>query len=215
VISSCTMACASLLPRAPTMTVSTRPTLPDTVPRLPELARYDGAPTQPARFPPMTPDAFRSMFPALDHTVWLDTPATAPGAIPVMDAVAEALEQWRTGQRRWSAWWQETRQQCRSLIAAYLGVQDSPGTGRAALPAPGRGVPRRSPGCWRRPGWRWDQPHRGRPGCRCPVAAGPAGIGRDPRGGPGRPAAGRLPLLQRRQRRRGDPAHAPGRTIST
>jgi selenocysteine lyase/cysteine desulfurase len=73
----------------------------------------------------MTPESFRSMFPALDHTVWLDTPATAPGAIPVMDAVAEALEQWRTGQRRWSAWWQETRQQCRSLIAAYLGVPDS------------------------------------------------------------------------------------------
>jgi selenocysteine lyase/cysteine desulfurase len=73
----------------------------------------------------MTPEAFRSMFPALDHTVWLDTPATAPGAIPVMDAVGEALEQWRTGQRRWSPWWQETRQQCRSLIAAYLGIDDS------------------------------------------------------------------------------------------
>jgi hypothetical protein len=34
----------------------------------------------------MTPDAFRSRFPALEHTVWLDTPAAAPGAGPVVEA---------------------------------------------------------------------------------------------------------------------------------
>jgi selenocysteine lyase/cysteine desulfurase len=73
----------------------------------------------------VTPDVFRSGFPALEHTVWLDTPAAAPGAGPVVDAVAEALELWRSGERHWSAWWEETRRECRSLIAAYLGVPDS------------------------------------------------------------------------------------------
>jgi hypothetical protein len=73
----------------------------------------------------MTPDAFRLRFPALEHTVWLDTPAVAPGADLVVDAVAEALEVWRSGERHRSAWWEETRQECRSLIAAYLGVPDS------------------------------------------------------------------------------------------
>ncbi len=73
----------------------------------------------------MTPDAFRLMFPALEHTVWLDTPAAAPGAGPVVDAVSEAVELWRTGERHWPAWWEDTRRECRSLIAAYLGVPDS------------------------------------------------------------------------------------------
>jgi selenocysteine lyase/cysteine desulfurase len=73
----------------------------------------------------MTPDAFRLRFPALEHTVWLDTPAAAPGADPVVDAVTEAVEVWRSGERHWSTWWEETRQECRSLIAAYLGVPDS------------------------------------------------------------------------------------------
>lgn len=40
----------------------------------------------------MSPDVFRSLFPALDRLVWLDTPAAAPGAVPVTDAVIEALE---------------------------------------------------------------------------------------------------------------------------
>jgi selenocysteine lyase/cysteine desulfurase len=73
----------------------------------------------------VTPDAFRLRFPALEHAVWLDTPAAAPGADSVVDAVAEALEAWRSGARRWSDWWEETRQECRSLIAAYLGVPGS------------------------------------------------------------------------------------------
>jgi selenocysteine lyase/cysteine desulfurase len=56
--------------------------------------------------------------------VWLDTPAAAPGAGPVVDAVSEAVELWRTGERHWPAWWEDTRGECRSLIAAYLGVAD-------------------------------------------------------------------------------------------
>jgi selenocysteine lyase/cysteine desulfurase len=43
----------------------------------------------------------------------------------VIDALGEALEQWRTGERRWPEWWQRTRTECRALIAAYLGVPDS------------------------------------------------------------------------------------------
>jgi selenocysteine lyase/cysteine desulfurase len=73
----------------------------------------------------MSPDDFRSLFPALERTVWLDTPASAPGVTPVIDALGEALEQWRTGERRWPEWWQQTRTECRALIAAYLGVPDS------------------------------------------------------------------------------------------
>jgi hypothetical protein len=38
----------------------------------------------------------------------------------VVDDVTEALEVWRSGERHWSAWWEETRQECRSLIAAHL-----------------------------------------------------------------------------------------------
>jgi selenocysteine lyase/cysteine desulfurase len=42
----------------------------------------------------------------------------------VVDAVTKALELWRSGERHWSAWWEETCQECRSLIAAYLRVPD-------------------------------------------------------------------------------------------
>jgi hypothetical protein len=40
----------------------------------------------------------------------------------VSAAILGALAQ---RERHWSAWWEETRQECRSLIAAYLGVPDS------------------------------------------------------------------------------------------
>jgi selenocysteine lyase/cysteine desulfurase len=79
---------------------------------------------------PMTPDVFRLRFPALEHTVWLDTPAAGPGAGPVVDAVSEALDAWRSGERHWSSWWEQTRQECRSLIATFLGV---PGTSVALV----------------------------------------------------------------------------------
>lgn len=47
------------------------------------------------------------------------------GGRPGGRGLTEALEAWRSGERRWPAWWEQTSQECRSLIAAYLGVPDS------------------------------------------------------------------------------------------
>jgi len=80
----------------------------------------------------MTGDALRLRFPALEHAAWLGTPAAAPGAAPAADAATDAPDAQRTGQRRWPAWGEETRKECRSLIAAYPGV---PGR-RAAITGP-------------------------------------------------------------------------------
>jgi len=39
----------------------------------------------------VSPELFREMFPALARQVWLDTPASAPGAMPVTAALASAV----------------------------------------------------------------------------------------------------------------------------
>ena len=39
----------------------------------------------------MTPGAFRELFPALTHMAWVDTPACAPGAVPVIAALTSAI----------------------------------------------------------------------------------------------------------------------------
>jgi hypothetical protein len=41
----------------------------------------------------MTHEQFRSLFPALNDVVWLDTPGSPPGALPVTAALGQALEQ--------------------------------------------------------------------------------------------------------------------------
>jgi selenocysteine lyase/cysteine desulfurase len=45
----------------------------------------------------VTPDSFREMFPALARQAWLDTPASAPGAMPVTAALASAIAGWQEG----------------------------------------------------------------------------------------------------------------------
>jgi selenocysteine lyase/cysteine desulfurase len=72
----------------------------------------------------MTQRDFRALFPALQRTIWLDTPAAPPAATPVVDALAGALEQWRTGQFSPSDWEQEALE-CRMLFARYAGVPGS------------------------------------------------------------------------------------------
>lgn len=39
----------------------------------------------------MTPEEFRALFPALAGRVWLDTPASPPGPLPVTAALTEAV----------------------------------------------------------------------------------------------------------------------------
>jgi len=69
----------------------------------------------------MTSEQFRALFPALERTVWLDTPASPPAAMPVVRALIAALDEWRTGEFRWSDW-EASGDECRALLAEYLGV---------------------------------------------------------------------------------------------
>jgi selenocysteine lyase/cysteine desulfurase len=66
-------------------------------------------------------DRFRSLFPALCDLVWLDTPACAPGAAPVTDALLEAVVRWRDG-RLDAAEWEEAAPDAREAFAAWQGV---------------------------------------------------------------------------------------------
>jgi selenocysteine lyase/cysteine desulfurase len=45
----------------------------------------------------VTPEEFRALIPALRDTVWLDTPAVAPGALPVTEALRATLDAWSAG----------------------------------------------------------------------------------------------------------------------
>jgi selenocysteine lyase/cysteine desulfurase len=72
----------------------------------------------------MTQREFRALFPALQRTIWLDTPAAPPAPTPVVNALAGALEQWRVGQFSPSDWEQEALD-CRMLFARYVGVPAS------------------------------------------------------------------------------------------
>ena len=69
----------------------------------------------------MSPEQFRALFPALSDLVWLDTPGSPPGALPVLDALEGALEQWRTGSYRWPDW-ELAAAESRQLFATFLGV---------------------------------------------------------------------------------------------
>ena len=72
----------------------------------------------------VNPERFRSLFPALQKAVWLDTPASPPGAQPIVDALTSALERWLSGTFRWSEWEAEATAS-RELFANYLGVPRS------------------------------------------------------------------------------------------
>ena len=73
----------------------------------------------------MKPTEFRELFPALRGTVWLDTPAAAPGADPVVQALRDAVSAWSRGEfdtHDWSA----ATDEARGLFARLTGAE--PGT---------------------------------------------------------------------------------------
>lgn len=69
----------------------------------------------------MTPDRFRALFPALASRVWLDTPASPPGPLPVTAALTEAIAAWQDG-RLGAAQWEQAAPAARLDFARYLGV---------------------------------------------------------------------------------------------
>jgi selenocysteine lyase/cysteine desulfurase len=69
----------------------------------------------------MTPEAFRALFPALADRVWLDTPASPPGPLPVTTALTEAVTAWQDG-RLDVAGWESAAPAARLEFARYLGV---------------------------------------------------------------------------------------------
>ena len=71
----------------------------------------------------VTPSSFREMFPALARQVWLDTPASAPGAIPVTAALASAVAGWQEGSLG-AADWEAAAPRARAGFARYLGVPE-------------------------------------------------------------------------------------------
>jgi selenocysteine lyase/cysteine desulfurase len=72
----------------------------------------------------MTPGVFREMFPALKQQVWLDTPASAPGAVTVTSALISAIEGWREGSLD-AAGWEGAAPRARASFAGYLGVPET------------------------------------------------------------------------------------------
>lgn len=70
---------------------------------------------------PLDPAGFRALFPALAAQVWLDTPATPPGAIPVTSALTAAISAWQDGTLGADEWHAATPA-ARSRFARYLGV---------------------------------------------------------------------------------------------
>ncbi|GAA4994651.1 aminotransferase class V-fold PLP-dependent enzyme [Yinghuangia aomiensis] len=73
---------------------------------------------------PMAPDQFRALFPALSGRVWLDTPASPPGALPVTNALTEAINAWQAGQLDASGW-ESAAPATRIGFARYLGVPEA------------------------------------------------------------------------------------------
>jgi selenocysteine lyase/cysteine desulfurase len=72
----------------------------------------------------MTPGAFREMFPALTQQAWLDTPASAPGAMPVTSALTSAITSWQEGSLG-AADRETAAPQARAGFARYLGVPEA------------------------------------------------------------------------------------------
>lgn len=72
----------------------------------------------------MTPSSFREMFPALTRQVWLDTPASAPGATPVTATLASAITSWQEGSLG-AADWEAAAPRVRAGFAHYLDVPEA------------------------------------------------------------------------------------------
>jgi selenocysteine lyase/cysteine desulfurase len=91
----------------------------------------------------------RSLFPALDRVVYLNTPTASPGARPVLDALRRVEAEWERGEFSWQGWEAEG-DATRELFAALIGgraeqvslvssVAEAAATVAASLP-PGRVV---------------------------------------------------------------------------
>ncbi len=65
--------------------------------------------------------AFRAQFPALARVAWLSTAGVAPGARPVLDALAHAHEEWENGTFDWHAW-ETDADAARGRFAARIGA---------------------------------------------------------------------------------------------
>lgn len=66
---------------------------------------------------------FRSLFPALEHVVYLNTATAAPAAGPVLDALRRAESEWANGEFSWQAWEREAHA-TRSLFARLVGGEE-------------------------------------------------------------------------------------------
>ncbi|GAA2070293.1 aminotransferase class V-fold PLP-dependent enzyme [Actinomadura alba] len=71
--------------------------------------------------PPLGPVRFRELFPALRSTVWLDTPGSPPGALPVTEALRDTLTAWSSGEFDWTAW-DGAAADARTRFAGFAGV---------------------------------------------------------------------------------------------
>ncbi|MGH2725084.1 MAG: aminotransferase class V-fold PLP-dependent enzyme [Actinomycetota bacterium] len=93
--------------------------------------------------------AFRALFPALQHKVWLNAATLPPAARPVLEALRRVEGEWEQGEGSWQAWEEEadaTREQFARLIggqatgvALLPTVAEAAATVAASLP-PGRVV---------------------------------------------------------------------------
>jgi selenocysteine lyase/cysteine desulfurase len=52
----------------------------------------------------VNPAELRSLFPALERVVYLNTPTASPGARPVLDALHRVEAEWEQGEFSWQAW---------------------------------------------------------------------------------------------------------------
>ncbi len=64
--------------------------------------------------------SLRSLFPALERVIYLNTPTAAPAAGPVLEAVREAEDAWASGRFDWIAW-ERRAEETRPLFARLVG----------------------------------------------------------------------------------------------
>lgn len=68
--------------------------------------------------------AFRSLFPALERFVWLNTPTVCPAARPVLGALHRCIREWEEGTFSWQGW-EADAEATRELFARMIGVEPS------------------------------------------------------------------------------------------
>jgi selenocysteine lyase/cysteine desulfurase len=70
-------------------------------------------------------DDLRSLFPALERVVYLNTPTASPAARPVLQAVRRAENEWESGEFSWQGW-EEEADATRAMFARLIGDRDGP-----------------------------------------------------------------------------------------